>query len=243
MMSMETQYPTYTLCSAAGAVAEGWMERRPLGHLPPKKSALLLYKALQIVAQQERPFPGGGLDQECAICYEPLTLQHNLSITPCGHYFCFKCITTSMYKLSTCPCCRTPLVPTPAPRRAMVSPPPYTLNRHIIFDEEGEEDGEGAWDHHEWEEGEIAEWVQADQYMAMNPDAYDEPDNLPVVHRVDNDPADVLTQIMDDVNMSELFPFYTSEPSISFTDFSRSVTPSPEDTRDDISDFTPDPLM
>jgi hypothetical protein len=122
----------------------------------------------------------------------------------------------------------------------MVSGPPYTLNRHIIFDDEDEP---GNWDHHEWEEGEIAEWVQADQYMEMNPDAYDEPDNLPIVHRVDNDPTDVLTQIMDDVNMSELFPFYTSEPSISFTDFSRSVTPSPEDTRDDISDFTPDPLM
>ena len=260
MMSMETQRPTFLaspLCSSvAGEAARGQMERIPLDHLPPKKSALLLYKALQIVTQQERLFPGGGMDQECAICYEPLTLRHNLSITPCGHYFCFQCITTSMYKLSTCPCCRKPLMPTPATKR-IVSTPPFRPNHRLVFDEEEEEDEHGDWDNHELEEGEIAErtradhymgmthdgyvaeWTRADHYMGMTHDGYDEPGNLPVVHhRVENDPADALTQIMDDLNVSELFPFYTSEPSISFTAFSRSVTPSSEDTRDDISDVT-----
>ena len=42
---------------------------------------------------------------ECVICFDEFT-NSNISITPCGHKFCFKCLMKHMDKSDTCPCCR-----------------------------------------------------------------------------------------------------------------------------------------
>ena len=46
---------------------------------------------------------------ECCICYEKIG-DKNSSVTPCGHKFCFNCITTALSRNNTCPCCREVLV-------------------------------------------------------------------------------------------------------------------------------------
>ena len=43
----------------------------------------------------------------CPICFEILTQNKNFCSTPCGHVFCFNCITKHMtIGSNTCPCCR-----------------------------------------------------------------------------------------------------------------------------------------
>lgn len=45
---------------------------------------------------------------ECCICYETIG-KSNMTVTPCGHQFCFSCLMKSMDLRNTCPCCRAPL--------------------------------------------------------------------------------------------------------------------------------------
>jgi len=46
---------------------------------------------------------------ECCICYETIGDKNNC-VTPCGHKFCFVCLTKSLANNNTCPCCRQVLV-------------------------------------------------------------------------------------------------------------------------------------
>lgn len=46
---------------------------------------------------------------ECPICYENITKNNNICITPCGHEFCFTCLIKCMNKNNLCPCCRSVL--------------------------------------------------------------------------------------------------------------------------------------
>ena len=45
---------------------------------------------------------------ECAICLDTLAAT-NISVTPCGHKFCFTCLAENMRRSQNCPMCRTPL--------------------------------------------------------------------------------------------------------------------------------------
>ena len=45
---------------------------------------------------------------ECAICLETLS-ANNISVTPCGHKFCFTCLAENMRRSQKCPMCRAPL--------------------------------------------------------------------------------------------------------------------------------------
>jgi hypothetical protein len=47
------------------------------------------------------------LIEECPICMESNSFMIR---TPCGHSFCFKCITKTMNKNTSCPLCRTVLI-------------------------------------------------------------------------------------------------------------------------------------
>ena len=38
---------------------------------------------------------------ECCICYEKIG-DKNSSVTPCGHKFCFNCITSALSRNNTC---------------------------------------------------------------------------------------------------------------------------------------------
>ena len=49
---------------------------------------------------------------ECCICYETIGDKNNC-VTPCGHKFCFVCLTKSLTTNNTCPCCREVLVESP----------------------------------------------------------------------------------------------------------------------------------
>jgi Ring finger domain len=42
---------------------------------------------------------------QCNICYEDIKSIN--CVTPCGHSFCFGCISKSLSINNTCPCCRT----------------------------------------------------------------------------------------------------------------------------------------
>jgi hypothetical protein len=46
---------------------------------------------------------------DCCICYETIGDKNNC-VTPCGHKFCFVCLTKSLTTNNTCPCCREVLV-------------------------------------------------------------------------------------------------------------------------------------
>jgi len=46
---------------------------------------------------------------ECCICYETIGDKNNC-VTPCGHKFCFVCLTKSLANNNTCPCCRQVLI-------------------------------------------------------------------------------------------------------------------------------------
>lgn len=46
---------------------------------------------------------------ECCICYEIIGEKNNC-VTPCGHKFCFVCLTKALTSNNTCPCCREVLV-------------------------------------------------------------------------------------------------------------------------------------
>jgi len=48
-------------------------------------------------------------NNDCPICYEIIGEKNNCN-TPCGHSFCFSCITKALCKNNTCPCCRENLV-------------------------------------------------------------------------------------------------------------------------------------
>lgn len=48
---------------------------------------------------------------ECCICFETIGEKNNC-VTPCGHKFCFVCLTKSLTNNNTCPCCREVLVET-----------------------------------------------------------------------------------------------------------------------------------
>lgn len=63
---------------------------------------------------------------ECPICYEVVDVTKNNATTPCGHTFCFSCISQALVHNNQCPCCRG------------------TLQEEVWEDvEEEEEDGEG----------------------------------------------------------------------------------------------------
>jgi hypothetical protein len=49
---------------------------------------------------------------ECCICFETIG-QKNNCVTPCGHAFCFNCLTKSLTHNNSCPCCRAVLVEVP----------------------------------------------------------------------------------------------------------------------------------
>jgi len=46
---------------------------------------------------------------ECSICFDEIGKKNNC-VTPCGHVFCFSCVSKSLTRNNTCPCCRTVLV-------------------------------------------------------------------------------------------------------------------------------------
>ena len=46
---------------------------------------------------------------ECCICFETIGEKNNC-VTPCGHKFCFVCLTKALTNNNTCPCCREVLV-------------------------------------------------------------------------------------------------------------------------------------
>lgn len=48
-------------------------------------------------------------DNDCPICYDPISTKNNNCVTPCGHEFCFKCLMLSIARNNKCPCCRAPL--------------------------------------------------------------------------------------------------------------------------------------
>lgn len=47
---------------------------------------------------------------ECCICYEEIGATNNNCTTPCGHKFCFTCVSKCLAKNNTCPCCREVLM-------------------------------------------------------------------------------------------------------------------------------------
>lgn len=49
---------------------------------------------------------------ECCICYETIGDKNNC-VTPCGHKFCFVCLTKALTTNNTCPCCRQVLIEAP----------------------------------------------------------------------------------------------------------------------------------
>jgi hypothetical protein len=46
---------------------------------------------------------------ECCICFESIGEKNNC-VTPCGHKFCFVCLTKALTNNNTCPCCREVLI-------------------------------------------------------------------------------------------------------------------------------------
>ena len=46
------------------------------------------------------------LSEECCICMENILKNKNNCITPCGHKFCFMCISKNLKKSNICPVCR-----------------------------------------------------------------------------------------------------------------------------------------
>jgi hypothetical protein len=46
---------------------------------------------------------------ECCICFEVIGEKNNC-VTPCGHKFCFVCLTKALTNNNTCPCCREVLL-------------------------------------------------------------------------------------------------------------------------------------
>lgn len=46
---------------------------------------------------------------ECCICFEEIGNKNNCT-TPCGHQFCFICMSKSLANNNTCPCCRAVLM-------------------------------------------------------------------------------------------------------------------------------------
>jgi len=48
-------------------------------------------------------------EKECCICFETIGAKNNCT-TPCGHSFCFVCMTKSLAQNNTCPCCREVLM-------------------------------------------------------------------------------------------------------------------------------------
>ena len=49
------------------------------------------------------------INEECPICFDKIMGTNNCT-TPCGHVFCFRCITEAMNNNTQCPCCRQELV-------------------------------------------------------------------------------------------------------------------------------------
>ena len=49
---------------------------------------------------------------ECCICFETIGDKNNC-VTPCGHKFCFVCLTKALTNNNTCPCCREVLIEMP----------------------------------------------------------------------------------------------------------------------------------
>lgn len=48
-------------------------------------------------------------EQECCICFEIIGIKNNC-VTPCGHSFCFQCMSKSLAQNNTCPMCRSILM-------------------------------------------------------------------------------------------------------------------------------------
>jgi hypothetical protein len=51
-------------------------------------------------------------ESECCICLETIGNKNNC-VTPCGHAFCFNCVTRALTINNTCPMCREVLVEIP----------------------------------------------------------------------------------------------------------------------------------
>jgi len=45
-------------------------------------------------------------NNECPICYDVVDVTKNNATTPCGHTFCFSCISQALIHNNECPCCR-----------------------------------------------------------------------------------------------------------------------------------------
>jgi hypothetical protein len=46
---------------------------------------------------------------ECCVCFEEIGAKNNC-VTPCGHAFCFTCMSQCLARSNTCPCCRAVLM-------------------------------------------------------------------------------------------------------------------------------------
>jgi Ring finger domain len=79
---------------------------------------------------------------ECPICFETLTTSKNISITSCGHSFCFKCISKHASSHNTCPCCRTPLYDEPHKSDSQTTEDDDEYEEYTGDEEEFEEDDE-----------------------------------------------------------------------------------------------------
>jgi hypothetical protein len=74
---------------------------------------------------------------ECPICYDTVDITKNNATTPCGHTFCFSCISQALVHNNECPCCRG------------------TLQEEVwedVDEEEGEDDDEDEEDEDDDEE-------------------------------------------------------------------------------------------
>ena len=71
-----------------------------------------------------RFFGGFGEDEDCSICFEPLTNGNPIFTTNCQHNFHRECIEDWCNGKAVCPCpmCKTSLVPNPNPNPVVTEP-------------------------------------------------------------------------------------------------------------------------
>jgi hypothetical protein len=77
----------------------------------------------------------------CPICYEPInTVSHdgkelkprpNVTTTPCGHSFCFTCLSKHLENKNKCPICRKKLLKRPNLKPVSVYEGCYIINKKI----------------------------------------------------------------------------------------------------------------
>ena len=78
--------------------------------------------------------------KECCICFDEIGCKNNC-VTPCGHYFCFNCVTRALSNSNTCPMCRTVLIEIPEEDEEEDSD--YESDEEEDEDDQDEEEGDG----------------------------------------------------------------------------------------------------